>query len=887
MAGQDTLNTRRKLNVGGISYDYFSLEAASQAGLGDISNLPYSIKVLLENLLRFEDGRTVSTDDVKACATWADDAKGGREIAYRPARVLMQDFTGVPAVVDLAAMRDAMVAVGGDPKKINPLSPVDLVIDHSVMVDFSGTADSLQKNEALEFERNKERYEFLKWGQQAFNNFRVVPPGTGICHQVNVEHLAQVVWTDDTNLAYPDTLVGTDSHTTMVNGLGVLGWGVGGIEAEAAMLGQPISMLIPEVVGFKLTGEMKEGNTATDLVLRIVEMLRKKGVVGKFVEFFGPALDHLSLPDRSTIANMAPEYGATCGIFPVDQATITYLKLTARDDKRIQLVEAYAKAQGMWRDATTPDAAYTDTLELDISTIEPSISGPKRPQDRIDLKSAAPAFAAALKTMVGADAPRAIAIDGRDHALRDGDVVIAAITSCTNTSNPSVLIAAGLVAKKAHELGLQSKPWVKTSLAPGSQVVADYLNAAGLQMHLDALGFNIAGFGCTTCIGNSGPLAPEIADAIKTGDLIATAVLSGNRNFEGRISPHVKANYLASPPLVVAYALAGSLTRDLFNDPLGKGKDGQPVYLKDIWPSNAEVSETVMRVVTANMFAKRYADVFKGTPAWAKISAPAGETFTWKEGSTYIANPPFFTGLAPQPDAVSDIHGAKLLALLGDSVTTDHISPAGGIKKNGPAGEYLLSYQVRPEDFNSYGSRRGNHEVMMRGTFANIRIKNEMCPGTEGGLTLYKDGMTSIYEAAMMHQADGTPLIVVAGKEYGTGSSRDWAAKGTKLLGVKAVIAETYERIHRSNLVGMGVLPLEFKNGQTRQTLGLVGSETFDLTGIEGGITPGQDVKGMITRADGKTDAVTFKCRIDTLDEVEYYRHGGILSYVLRNLIKA
>ena len=886
MAGQDTLKTRRTLDVDGASFDYFSLVAAQDAGLGDVSKLPYSIKVLLENLLRFEDGRTVSTDDVEACAKWADTAKGGREIAYRPARVLMQDFTGVPAVVDLAAMRDAVVAVGANPKKINPLSPVDLVIDHSVMIDFAGTADARAKNEKLEFERNNERYEFLRWGQQAFDNFRVVPPGTGICHQVNVEHLAKVVWTGDENIVYPDTLVGTDSHTTMVNGLGVLGWGVGGIEAEAAMLGQPISMLIPEVVGFKLTGEMREGTTATDLVLRIVEMLRKKGVVGKFVEFFGPALNHLSLPNRSTIANMAPEYGATCGIFPIDKETIAYLELTAREPETIKLVETYAKAQGMWRDENTPDPVFTDTLELDVSTIEPAISGPKRPQDRIDLKAAQPAFANVLKDMASADAPREVPVEGADHGLRDGDVVIAAITSCTNTSNPDVLVAAGLVAKKAHELGLQSKPWVKTSLAPGSQVVADYLDAAGLQTHLDAMGFNIAGFGCTTCIGNSGPLADEIAGAITDGELIATAVLSGNRNFEGRISPHVRANYLASPPLVVAYAIAGSMTRDLLNDPLGKDKDGNPVYLKDIWPTNAEVAQVVGDVVTADKYRARYSDVFKGTADWQNVKAPAGETFTWREGSTYIANPPFFAGLAPEPDAVTDIKGAKMLALLGDSVTTDHISPAGAIKKDSPAGGYLLGYQVRPEDFNSYGSRRGNHDVMMRGTFANIRIRNEMCPGTEGGVTMYGTEQTSIYDAAMKHQADGTPLIVVAGKEYGTGSSRDWAAKGTKLLGVKAVIAETYERIHRSNLVGMGVLPLEFTGGQTRQSLRLDGTETFDLAGLSDGIKPGQDVPCTITRADGASETITLKCRIDTLDEVEYHRHGGILSYVLRNLIQ-
>ncbi len=885
MAGNDTLKTRRALDVNGTSYDYYSLYALSDADLGDISKLPYSIKILLENLLRFEDGRTVSVDDVKACANWAGDGRGGREIAYRPARVLMQDFTGVPAVVDLAAIRDATVKLGGAAAQVNPLSPVDLVIDHSVMIDFSGTNDAREKNEALEFKRNRERYEFLRWGQQAFDNFRVVPPGTGICHQVNIEHLANVVW-DEGGVAYPDTLVGTDSHTTMANGLGVLGWGVGGIEAEAAMLGQPISMLIPEVIGFKLTGAPREGTTATDLVLRLVEMLRQKGVVGKFVEFFGPALDHMSLPDRATIANMAPEYGATCGIFPIDAETINYLTLTARDAQRIALVEAYAKVQGLWRDAQTPEPVFTDTLELDISTIEPAISGPKRPQDRIDLTAAAPAFTQTLKDLGGVDTPRSAPVKGQDFELRDGDVVIAAITSCTNTSNPSVLIAAGLAAQKAHALGLQSKPWVKTSLAPGSQVVADYLKAAGLQEPLDAMGFNIAGFGCTTCIGNSGPLADEIADAIAEGDLIATAVLSGNRNFEGRISPHVKANYLASPPLVVAYAIAGSLTRDIVKEPLAKDKDGNPVYLKDIWPTNAEINDTVARVVTKDLYKARYADVFKGTSAWAEVSAPTGETFTWQDDSTYIQNPPFFEGLSAQASDVDDIVGAKMLALLGDSITTDHISPAGAIKEDSPAGAYLLSHGVAREDFNSYGSRRGNHEVMMRGTFANIRIKNEMCPGTEGGVTTYNGQQTSIYDAAMRHQGDATPLIVVAGKEYGTGSSRDWAAKGTRLLGVKAVIAESYERIHRSNLVGMGVLPLEFTGGQTRKSLNLDGSETFDFTGLADGISPGQDVPCTITRADGSKENVTLKCRIDTLDEVEYHRHGGILSYVLRNMNK-
>jgi len=886
--GTDTLKTRRSLNAAGKSYDYYSLEAAAEAGLGDISKLPFSLKVLLENLLRWEDGRTVTVEDVKGMARWLDNRRSDNEIAYRPARVLMQDFTGVPAVVDLAAMRDAMVAMGGDAQAINPLSPVDLVIDHSVMIDYSGTADAMEKNEAMEFKRNQERYEFLRWGQSAFDNFRVVPPGTGICHQVNVEHLAQVVWTggEDGSVAYPDTLVGTDSHTTMVNGLAVLGWGVGGIEAEAAMLGQPVSMLIPEVIGFKLTGKMSEGITATDLVLRIVEMLRAKGVVGKFVEFFGPGLDSLSLPDRATIANMAPEYGATCGFFPIDQETIRYLEFTSREPDRVALVEAYAKAQGMWRDADTPEPLFTDTLELDIASIEPAISGPKRPQDRISLNASAGAFEATLKDMAGVDAPRSAAVNGSDHDLKDGDVVIAAITSCTNTSNPSVLVAAGLLARNAAEKGLRSKPWVKTSLAPGSQVVADYLQAAGLQDHLDTLGFNIAGFGCTTCIGNSGPLAEPIASAIETEDLVATAVLSGNRNFEGRISPHVKANYLASPPLVVAYALAGSMTRDLGHDPLGKDSEGNPVYLKDIWPSNAEIRETIDKALTPAMFKARYANVSEGPKAWQEISVAEGETYNWQPGSTYIQHPTFFEGLSGAPAEITDISGARPLAILGDSVTTDHISPAGGIATDGPAGSYLNEHQVAPADYNSYGSRRGNHEVMMRGTFANIRIRNEMAPGTEGGVTRHMpsgDAM-SIFDAAMRYADENVPLIVFGGKEYGTGSSRDWAAKGTRLLGVKAVIVESFERIHRSNLVGMGVLPLQFKGGMTRQTLKLDGSETFELTGLSGGLTPGMDVALHIHHADGVKEEVTLTCRIDTLDEIEYVKAGGILQYVLRNM---
>ncbi len=890
--GHDSLNTRRTLTVGDRTYDYFSLPAAAEAGLGDISRLPYSLKVLLENLLRYEDGRSVTVDDVKAIAGWLKDRRSDREIAYRPARVLMQDFTGVPAVVDLAAMRAAMAALGGDPKKINPLSPVDLVIDHSVMVDKFGDAAAFKANVDLEMERNGERYEFLRWGQKAFDNFRVVPPGTGICHQVNLEYLAQTVWTaqsDGSEIAYPDTLVGTDSHTTMVNGMAVLGWGVGGIEAEAAMLGQPVSMLIPEVVGFKLTGKPREGITATDVVLTVTQMLRAHGVVGKFVEFFGDGLDQLSLADRATIANMAPEYGATCGFFPVDRETINYLGFSARDADRVALVEAYAKAQGMWRDPGAPEPVFTDTLELDIGSVEPSLSGPKRPQDRVPLATAAPAFKEALGEITGGAAtePREVAVDGADHGLRDGDVVIAAITSCTNTSNPSVLIAAGLVARNAAAKGLRAKPWVKTSLAPGSKVVSEYLAAAGLQEHLDTMGFNLVGYGCTTCIGNSGPLPEPVADAIGAGDLVVTSVLSGNRNFEGRISQHIRANYLASPPLVVAYAIAGSLTRDLTTEPLGKDSDGQPVYLKDIWPSNAEVAETMRRAVATEMFAGQYADVFAGDAAWQAIPVAEGLTYEWNMASTYVQHPPYFQDMAREPGAITDITGARELALLGDSITTDHISPAGAIKGDSPAGAYLQGHQVPVRDFNSYGSRRGNHEVMMRGTFANIRIRNQMAPGTEGGVTRHQPSgeQMSIYDAAMRYQADGVPLVVVAGKEYGTGSSRDWAAKGTRLLGVRAVIAESFERIHRSNLVGMGVLPLVFKDGMVRDSLGLDGSETFDITGLEVGITPRMDVPCRVTRADGSTEDISLLCRIDTLDEVEYYRHGGILQYVLRNLL--
>ncbi|MBI1776525.1 MAG: aconitate hydratase AcnA [Proteobacteria bacterium] len=888
--GQDTLKTRRTLKVDGKSYDYFSLTAAAEAGLGDIARLPSSLKVLLENLLRYEDGRTVKVDDVKAIAAWLKDRKSDREIAYRPARVLMQDFTGVPAVVDLAAMRDAMTGMGGDPTRINPLSPVDLVIDHSVMVDSFGNAKSFQDNVKHEFERNHERYAFLRWGQTAFRNFRVVPPGTGICHQVNLEYLAQTVWTSEANgktIAYPDTLVGTDSHTTMVNGLAVLGWGVGGIEAEAAMLGQPVSMLIPEVVGFKLTGRPKEGATATDLVLTVTQMLRKKGVVNKFVEFYGPGLDSLTLADRATVANMAPEYGATCGFFPIDKETIAYLNFTGRDPHRVKLVEAYAKAQGMWRDASTPDPVVTDALELDLGTVEPSLAGPKRPQDRVLLSQAASSFQTAVKEMGGGE--RKVPVKGKNYELKDGDVVIAAITSCTNTSNPAVLLAAGLLARNANARGLQVKPWVKTSLAPGSQVVTDYLVKAGLQDELDKLGFNLVGYGCTTCIGNSGPLEAPIAEAVEAGDLVVAAVLSGNRNFEGRVNPHVKANYLASPPLVVAYALAGSLKVDLVKDPLGQDRDGKPVYLRDVWPSNKDIQGEMTRSLSPEMFRKRYANVFQGPVEWQKVKTAEGLTYSWNPGSTYVKNPPYFENMPKQPGKLSDVKGARVLALLADSITTDHISPAGDIKRDGPAGDYLVEHQVPPPEFNSFGARRGNHEVMMRGTFANIRLKNEAAPGTSGGMTRHfpSGERMSIYEAAMRYKKEGQPLVVFAGREYGTGSSRDWAAKGTLLLGVKAVIVESFERIHRSNLVGMGVLPLQFKDGATRKSLGLTGEETVDIEGIAAGIKPGQNIAVTIHRPNGEAVKITVTCRIDTADEIEYYRHGGILHYVLRGMMKA
>ena len=889
--GHDSTKTRKTLTAGGQTVAYYSIPAAEAAGLGAFARLPAALKVVLENMLRFEDGKTVTVDDIRAFAEWgANGGRNPREIAYRPARVLMQDFTGVPAVVDLAAMRDGILGLGGDAQRINPLNPVDLVIDHSVMIDEFGTPRAFQMNVDREYERNMERYTFLKWGQKAFNNFRVVPPGTGICHQVNLEYLAQTVWTDADQhgqlVAYPDTLVGTDSHTTMVNGLAVLGWGVGGIEAEAAMLGQPVSMLIPEVVGFKLTGTMREGTTATDLVLKVVQMLRKKGVVNKFVEFYGEGLDRLPLADRATIANMAPEYGATCGFFPIDGETLRYLRQTGRDDGRVALVEAYARANGMWRDAGY-DPIYTDTLHLDMGEIVPAISGPKRPQDFLPLTDAKASFAremeASFKRPMGVEVP----VKGEGFTMSSGKVVIASITSCTNTSNPYVMIGAGLVARKARALGLTRKPWVKTSLAPGSQVVSEYLNAAGLQEDLDAVGFNLVGYGCTTCIGNSGPLQPEISAAINEGDLVAAAVLSGNRNFEGRISPDVRANYLASPPLVVAYALAGDMNIDLTTEPLGTSKDGRPVYLRDIWPTNQEIAELVERTVTREAFLKKYADVFKGDEKWQAVETTDRETYDWPASSTYIQNPPYFRGMSRDPGVIRNIEGARILALLGDMITTDHISPAGSFKDKTPAGRYLTDRQVPVREFNSYGARRGNHEVMMRGTFANIRIRNEMLDGVEGGYTLGPDGQqTSIFDASMAWQAAGVPLVIFGGIEYGAGSSRDWAAKGTALLGVKAVIAESFERIHRSNLVGMGVIPFEFTGGDTRETLGLTGSETVSIHGLEGDLKPLSLVPCTITSADGTQRTIQIKCRIDTEIEIEYVEHGGVLHYVLRDLAK-
>ncbi len=889
--GHDSAKTRKTLTSGSASVEYYSIPAAQSAGLGDFSRLPAALKVVLENMLRFEDGKTVTLDDIRAFGDWATlGGQNPREIAYRPARVLMQDFTGVPAVVDLAAMRDGILGLKGSAAKINPLVPVDLVIDHSVMIDEFGTPRAFQANVDREYERNMERYVFLKWGQNAFNNFRVVPPGTGICHQVNLEYLAQTVWTDKDqhghDIAYPDTLVGTDSHTTMVNGLAVLGWGVGGIEAEAAMLGQPVSMLIPEVVGFQMTGAMVEGTTATDLVLKVVQMLRKHGVVNKFVEFYGEGLDHLPLADRATIANMAPEYGATCGFFPIDNETLRYLRGTGRDEARIALVEAYAKANGLWRGADYAPI-YTSTLHLDMGTIVPAISGPKRPQDFVALTEAKASFAREMDTSFKRPQGAEVAVKGHDYTLSSGKVVIAAITSCTNTSNPYVMIGAGLVARKARALGLKAKPWVKTSLAPGSQVVSEYLNAAGLQEDLDAVGFNLVGYGCTTCIGNSGPLDPAISAAIAEGDLVATAVLSGNRNFEGRISPDVRANYLASPPLVVAYALAGDLNIDLTTEPLGMGIHG-PVYLKDIWPTTKEVADLVEATVTRAAFLKKYADVFKGDAKWQAVKVTDSQTYDWPAASTYIQNPPYFRGMSQTPGVIKNITGARVLAILGDMITTDHISPAGSFKAATPAGKYLTERQVPVADFNSYGARRGNHEVMMRGTFANIRIKNEMLDGVEGGYSKGPDGVqTSIYDASMAYQAAGTPLVIFGGIEYGAGSSRDWAAKGTALLGVKAVIAESFERIHRSNLVGMGVIPFEFTGGQTRKSLGLTGDERVDIAGLEGDIKPLSTVPCTITYADGKVVTIQIKCRIDTEIEIDYVRHGGVLHYVLRDLAKA
>ncbi len=901
MTSVDSFQSRQKLVVGDRTYEYFSLKAAEANGLAGVSRLPYSLKVVLENLLRNEDGRWVTRDTILSFAKWlTEKGKTEREIAFSPARVLMQDFTGVPAVVDLAAMRDAMVALKGDPQKINPLVPVDLVIDHSVIVDAFGTPKAFDENVGLEYARNGERYRFLKWGQSAFDNFRVVPPGTGICHQVNLEYLAQTVWTRRegadgaaVELAYPDTLVGTDSHTTMVNGLAVLGWGVGGIEAEAAMLGQPLSMLAPEVIGFKLTGAPKEGVTATDVVLTVTQMLRKKGVVGKFVEFYGEGLNHLTLADRATIANMAPEYGATCGFFPVDAETLAYLNTSGRSAERIALIEAYTQAQGMLRAADSPDPAFTDTLALDLRDVTPSLAGPKRPEGRASLEDVGKAFETALAgeyKKQGGLGPR-YKVEGANFDLGHGDVVIAAITSCTNTSNPSVLIGAGLLARNAIAKGLKTKPWVKTSLAPGSQVVAQYLEKAGLQKSLDALGFNLVGFGCTTCIGNSGPLPAPVSKTINAHDLVAASVLSGNRNFEGRVNPDVQANYLASPPLVVAFALAGTIAADLTKDPLGQGADGKPVYLRDIWPTNAEIDSFIRQNVTRDLFRATYANVFTGDAHWQAVAAPSGETYVWDDASTYVRNPPYFNGLAKEPTPVRDIVGARILALFGDKITTDHISPAGSIKAASPAGKWLLDNGVAQADFNQYGTRRGNHEVMMRGTFANIRIKNHMMTDAagvtpEGGLTKYYPGgeTLSIYDAAMRYQKDGAPLVVFAGAEYGNGSSRDWAAKGTALLGVRAVVAQSFERIHRSNLVGMGVLPLTFEAGTSWSSLGLTGEESVAIRGLEAGLAPRQTLVAEIAFPDGRVVSAPLLLRIDTLDELEYFKNGGILPYVLRQL---
>lgn len=898
MSSQNSFNARKQLVVGAKTYTYYSLIEAEKNGLEGATRLPFSMKILLENLLRFEDGRTVTRADIEAIVAWLDNrGKAEKEIAYRPARVLMQDFTGVPAVVDLAAMRDAMEALGGDPQKINPLVPVDLVIDHSVIVDEFGTPRAFSKNVELEYQRNGERYRFLKWGQSAFRNFSVVPPGTGICHQVNLEFLSQAVWTrmdaDGTELAYPDTLVGTDSHTTMVNGMAVLGWGVGGIEAEAVMLGQPISMLIPEVIGFKLTGKLREGVTATDLVLTVTQMLRKKGVVGKFVEFYGSGLNDMTIADRATIANMAPEYGATCGLFPIDQRTLDYMKTTSRSDERLALVEAYAKAQNMWRTEESADPVFTDTLELDLGEVQPSLSGPKRPQDRVLLENASQEFAKAMDSEFkkAGELAKRYKVEDSNFDLGHGDVVIAAITSCTNTSNPSVMLGAGLLARNAVAKGLKTKPWVKTSLAPGSQVVEEYFRKAGLQPALDALGFNLVGFGCTTCIGNSGPLPDAISKAINDNDLVAAAVLSGNRNFEGRVNPDVRANYLASPPLVVAYALAGSLQVDLMKDPLGTGSDGKPVYLRDIWPSNLEIQEFVDENVTRDLFKSRYADVFTGDDHWRKVSVKEGQTYAWDVGSTYVQHPPYFEGITRQPKKVEDVVNARILGLFLDSITTDHISPAGNIRAASPAGTYLLERQVAVADFNQYGTRRGNHEVMERGTFANIRIKNQMVKDAdgnvvEGGYTIHQPSREKmfIFDAAARYKTENVPLVVLAGKEYGSGSSRDWAAKGPNLLGIRAVVAESFERIHRSNLIGMGILPLVFPDGGSWQSLGIKGDETITIRGLSGELVPRQKMIAEVTYADGSVKHVELICRIDTLDELEYFRHGGILQYVLRQL---
>jgi aconitate hydratase len=888
----DSFKARTTLKVGEKNYDILGLAALKSL---NVDRLPFSLKILLENLLRFEDGVNVTKSDIEALLKWDPKAQPSHEIAFTPARVIMQDFTGVPCIVDLAAMREAIVKLGGDPQKVNPLAPAELVIDHSVQVDEYGAADSLQHNNEIEFSRNGERYAFLRWGQTAFSNFKVVPPNTGIVHQVNIERLARVVFADATggsSLAYPDTLVGTDSHTTMVNGLGVLGWGVGGIEAEAAMLGQPVTMLIPQVIGFKLTGSLPAGTTATDLVLMVTEILRKNGVVDKFVEFFGDGLKGLPLADRATIANMSPEFGSTCAIFPIDEETIRYLELTGRSAEQIALVESYAKAQGMWRVNGATPAEYTDVVELDLSKVEPSLAGPKRPQDRVPLTKAKSVYEASLKKMQEertqknpkAKGSATARVDGRDFQVEDGAVLIAAITSCTNTSNPAVLVAAGLLARNAHARGLTSKPWVKTSLAPGSRVVTDYLTKAGLMKDLEALGFYTVGYGCTSCIGNSGPLKPEISEAVRVGDVVACSVLSGNRNFEGRVHPEIKMNFLASPPLVVAYALAGNLNIDITTEPLGQGKDGQPVYLKDIWPSAADVAAAVTASVDSDMFIKGYANVFRGDANWIAIKTPAGKVYSWDSASTYVKNPPYFDGMTMTPAGVSDIKNARVLALLGDSVTTDHISPAGNISKSSPAAKYLVEQGVQAVDFNSYGARRGNHEVMMRGTFANIRLRNLLVPGTEGGVTVHipSGEQMSIFDAAMKYKSAGTSLVILAGKEYGTGSSRDWAAKGTMLLGVKAVIAESFERIHRSNLIGMGVLPLQFKDGQNAQSLGLTGKESFEIVGLNRGAA--KSVKVIAKSDDGKSCEFEARLRIDTPKELDYYQHGGILQYVLRQL---